>query len=645
MAIITKCKYCEKQAVASDGLCSYHHKERKYAEWLDNSDPNNLGIVKWCKELLPEFAFNQTPQFHKDLFLALLNLYNPRYVNKYERLLELISFRGSAKSTAANTLFVAYILANNGRKFKINYKGSIEEFRIEEKLITIVSETGNSAEEFTVRIRDAFSSSPRLRYYYALEIKDAIDAETGQWTRAAFKINDCFAVAVGSGQQVRGKVRGTSRITLLLADDIYSEKNTLTEKTREGTRTWWNNSVINSIDDLKGKVVLLGTILHDDTILIDCERNPQWKTIKVPLMGSVDKNGKVNISKFHRFIEKHLTIDWDKQECKLPYDDIEDKDERSLKQRQYFNAVQKSEDWELAWPDRADLYFIALKYKENVYNGTVSGFYQEYFHITRSPQDRRFKKDFFQHIKGYELEYKAGYNWLRLNDSGPWHPTVVEFGVDLSGTGSDDAVVTIVATLPDYRVIILHQVIGKFSIRDDVFNESGEDLRRNKVVMNRSALKKIGIVDECFRLSRRYRPNKIKVGIAAEEEQVLNEMRRVFEENRDYLTQIIGRKQTVREGKKEVRILNTMLPLYETRMVYHAPHLQKLEYQLEYLGSSDKDDCADSAEVAFFAVEWPPNISLEALEFVPSAIDPTVAHLYSPISLYSKSNNDWRTLF
>ena len=191
------CKLCENRAVANDGLCSYHHKERKYEEWLDNTDPDNLGIVKWVRELMPEFAYSKTPKFHEELFLDLLRLYDPEYTNKYERLYEFISFRESAKSTAANTLFVSYIVANNGRKFKIKIDGRVREFPIDERTIVIISEIAQSAEDFTVRIRDAFSTNERLRYYYRMEIKNAIDSDTGQWTRTAFKINNCFIQAVG----------------------------------------------------------------------------------------------------------------------------------------------------------------------------------------------------------------------------------------------------------------------------------------------------------------------------------------------------------------------------------------------------------------------------------------------------------------
>lgn len=594
------CKLCEKPVVAG-GLCATHYREAKINEWLDNSDPENLGIVKWCHEMMPEFAYDKTPWFHRKMFLDLLKLYNPNYRNKYERLYEFISFRESAKSTAANTLFASYILAHNGKKFKISTDEGIQEYAINEKLIVIVSETSTSAEEFTVRIRDAFSQSERLRYYYRVAISDAVDSITGQWTRSSFKFNDCYVQAVGSGQQIRGKVKGASRPTLLIADDIYSENNTITEERRARIKKWWNNSVMNSIDNVAGKVIVLGTILHDDTIIVELEKNPRWHTIKIEVMP---------VDNFHKFLEDHTKTDWDLGRCYLPYDDIEDKDARLALQKKYFDKVQSSYDWKLAWPERIDLFYLAIKYQEAVFNNSVSGLYQEYFHITQSPQERRFKKSYFQTLQPWELKYENYYTWIKVGGE-DWQICNVEFGVDLAGKGTDDAVITVLASLSDLRCLVLHQRIGKFSIRDDISQASSSDLRLNKVALSRGGIERIGIVDETFRLALRFHPSKIKVGVAGEEELIVDEMRRVFQENKLYKTYIYPRRQTALEGRKEQRIMNTCLPYYETRMVYHDPSLSKLEYQLEYLGKSSHDDAADSLECAFHNLDFPEKISYE----------------------------------
>ena len=64
-----------------------------------------------------------------------------------------------------------------------------------------------------------------------------------------------FVQGIGARQQIRGKVKGASRPTLVIADDIYSEETVITEESRAKIKRWWNNAVMNSIDNVKGKVV------------------------------------------------------------------------------------------------------------------------------------------------------------------------------------------------------------------------------------------------------------------------------------------------------------------------------------------------------------------------------------------------------
>lgn len=597
--------------------CKPHYIELKKAEWLDNSDINNLGIVKWARECLPEFAFNATPTFHIDIYYNYLRLYDPDFRNKYERLLGIEAFRESAKSTTRD-IFVSYVLAHNGETIKLKVGDDIKEFPIQESAIVIISQTSGSAEEFTVRIRNIFTESERLRWYYSFQITEALDSITGQWTRTAFKLNDCFVMAIGSKQMIRGRVKGFSRPSLVFGDDIYSETTVITEESRTSIRKWWNNAVMNSIDNLRGKVVLLGTILHEDTVIVDIERNPMWKTMKIPVMGYVDDSNEVNMDIFHEFIENHMKIDWETSTCILPFDEIKDEIERRSKQRLYYDKVQSQKDWQLRWPERIDLYFLALKFKESVYNNQVAGFYQEYFHIVIPPHEKRFTKDMMVKSPPYDFKHMHGYNWIRFNpdqyekeDDG-WIICNVEIGVDLAGTGKDEAVLSPVASLPDGRVIVLPQSSGKYSIRDDFRMDTSELLRRDKVQVSRSPeTTRVGVVDEAFRLALRYKPSVIKVGVSGEEELVVEEMRRVFQENGLYTVYIQSRPQTTREGRKEQRILGTLLPFYETRMVRHTSGLSKLEYQLEYLGRAKHDDCADALECAFFNLSFPENLSLK----------------------------------
>lgn len=599
-----KCSLCEKPSLKGNDLCRSHYTEANITRWLDNTDFNDdsKGIVAWAKENLTDYTPQSVPDIHRVLYRELLSLYNPVFTNKYERLFELIAFRGSGKSTAANFIFSMYIQAHNGRSFLFkNDEGEIESYQIDESLIVIVSETSSMAEDFVVRQRDEWSINKKLKYYYSFKIQDAIEEDTGQWTRRAYKFNSCFILGKGSGQQIRGQIKGASRPTCLLLDDIYSEESVKTEKSRANIKKWFYDSVFNTVDDLKGKVGLLGTIVHDDTVLVEVEKNDMWKTLKYPIMP---------LEKFEEF-KKLFKTNEDFKTCKLPFDEIENKVARAKKQKKHFLEIQKQNDWQLAWSDRLDLYYLALKYKEAVQNGKVNGMYQEYFHITISPSERRFTKSLFQRANA-EYQHKYGYNWLRLPDE-DWQICNIEFGVD-TGAGkvtSDNTVITITAVTHENKRFILNQVLGKFSLRDVVQNQKNKDA---SVCLDRAEITKIGVVDELYRQYLIFHPSKIKIGVAGSESLNSEEVMRVFRLMGVYDCIILDRKQSSVEGTKFERIINGLLGYYESKQVYHCFDADRLEYELEFLGKASNDDMADSAEVSFYYLPKPEYISMHSFE-------------------------------
>lgn len=646
-----KCKEigCRLVGNQSDGYCRKHHVNHKFDYWLDNTNPDDLGIVRWAKDTLPHYTYNETPHFHIDLYLMLLDLYDPIYENKYQRLRLYRGYRGSAKSSAANTIFAMYVIANNGKQMKIRkerpyitvlptgeeqieWKNEIIECTIREHLIVIISETATQAEEFTVRIRDEVKRNEVIRFYYDIAIENLMSNDN-KWTRTDFKFNDVAVVALGTGQQIRGKVKGFSRPTLVIFDDLYSEKTVITEESRQKIKDWFFNAAMNSIDDIAGKAILLGTILHDDTVLVILTKNRAWKMIEVPLMP---------LDMFHKLVADHIDFDWTTNSARLPFDEIDNEDLRLIKQKEYFSKVQQSFDWKISWPGRHNLLFIAQKYQTAVFERNVDGFYQEYFHKTKSPFTRQFKDYYFQKLTRYELKKVAGYLFVRFPETedpelARWNCCVCEFGIDLSsGEGKDFAVITVALFLSKARVIILKQFSGKWSIRDN------EGILTEKTSLNRAGIKTIGVADEAYRLSRDYHPSVIKVGTSSEEIAIRTEIERVFQLNDDYTTTILRRPQNKRDKDKSTRISTTLLNLYEAMRVWHCGQLPELEYQLEYLGKSDFDDNADSAEVAVWQHGEPEEI--DYTDITGEENDANPEH-YTPEELdeiFSEEEFDWR---
>lgn len=613
-----KCK-CGKNAV-KDGLCRKHWIESKEAVFLDNSNRDNIGILEWAKFMLPEYTPNSTPDIHRDISMLILELWDPIYTNRQLRQRNIISYRGSAKSTLVNMIISIYLLCHNGMKMKIKgIDGTVKEVLIDERFIVIASETGISAEDFTVRIRDELTTNEMLRYFYGLKIEDAIEADTGQWTRRAFKFNKCFLMGVGIGQQIRGKIKGAYRITTFLADDLYSENNIKTFESRRNVRYWFNNSAINSIDDLRGKAVVLGTILHEDTILVDNKNSKNWKTVEFPLMP---------IKNFEKFIKEHLDIDYQRSECRLPFEEEQEEFIRIKKQKEYYEKVENSFDWGLAWKDRTNLFTIALKFQELVEKRMVSSMYQEYFHVIVSETEKKFKKEYFQYMDGISFIRKYGLNWLLIEDENKtdtekrfqYVSVNVELGIDI-GSGSidgDDTSIAVVAVAPNRKHYVLDVKYGKLRMRDIEVN----------------SVKITGLFDEIIRLAIEYCPYKIKIGYAGDEKGYISLIRQYLEEANIYCM-VIGRPQTRQDGNKYERIARTLLHLYESRLVYHKRGMDKLEFQLEMLGKAKEDDLADALEVAVYHATVPMLLTIEQFE-------PQKTYR-RPFSKMINQNYDWRT--
>lgn len=576
--------FCGQKSV-HDGFCKQHLIEKNEQIFLDNTN-GNYGIIRWAKTMIPEWLPNKSPKFHFQILDELFRLFDPFYKNRYERQLNILSYRGSSKSTLINGIFLLYLITHNGKTMKIKgINNNTIEVVIDKRNIVIASETGSSAEDFVVRLRDELDTNGNLKYYYKYAIEDAIDDKTGQWTRRAFKINGCYVIGIGVGMQIRGKVKGASRPDLVIFDDIYSENNVKTKEGRDSVTKWFSRATSNTLDDLKGMSIFVGTVLHEDTVLVQNRKSKNWKTIQIPVM---------DLNEFKSIVDKHLVVNINAGLCKLPYDDIQNEFIRKSKQREYFSQVEKEEVTSLAWKERIDLYFLIIKYQEDLERNTLSGLYQEYFHVVVDESQKRIKSDYFNYLTNFECNYEHGYNWISGRINGDKEITNInvniEFGIDIGSGSISGDYTSITIAGKDYKenVYIIDTVFGRFGVADT---------------------DKIGLADELLRLYKRFRPSKVKIGYAGNEKNFIEIIRKHFDNENIYVP-VIGRVQAGNRTKEE-RIFSTLVYPYERKMVYHCRKLTDLETQLEFLGSTEFDDIADSCEVAVHGLQPGDNIKYE----------------------------------
>lgn len=616
---------CTLTAV-KDMKCRTHYIEDAFNRYLDNRnlrDPHR-GFFAFCKDMFPHWVTSKIANHHYAMVQGILELYNPIYSNYLNRQLMELIFREGAKSTL-NKLTLAYIIAMNGKKSRIMVDGEEIEILIEEKFIAFVSETEDVAVEFIDAVREEYMNNQMLNWCFPFPLESVTEEGTKQWSKKAYKINGLYVLARGWQQQFRGRLKGSSRITFLFADDVYSETNINTPEGRMKIRKKWSNGIKNSMDTLKGKIMWSATIIHEDTVTVDNIENPLWRKIILPIMP---------VEKFYQFQKLHM--DNKNGRYTMKFGEIKDFNERMKQQKFYYGQVQQQMDWELAWPERRDLYFVAMKFQEASAEGNISGFFQEFFHELIPESDRRFKEVYFQKLGNWEIIEINNQKHLKADAFDRPQPCKLIIGIDKSGDGqvgvTDNTVLTLIAVLKGKRVV-LYQIAGKFHARDYI---QGDMTARYKVIQDTSMVTVRGWMDEAIRLALRHDADEMRLGVAGQENADFTELNKICIEMK-VRTRLNLRQQTT---NKIERIFRTLLPLYESYSVWHADGLDMLEHELKVLGKGSKDDRPDSLEVACYGVNEPdaaPEEVSEELNYY-AFVD------QSKLSKFMGAIADWRTM-
>ncbi|KKN16785.1 hypothetical protein LCGC14_0972470 [marine sediment metagenome] len=159
--------------------------------------------------------------------------------------LELLAFRGSAKSTIASLALALWSAVTDRKNF-----------------IIILSDTFAQAKMHIQNIIYELENNELLiRDFGPFKLKE-------EWTST----NIILAVGVrilsrSRGQRIRGLRHKQYRPDLIVGDDLENNELVRTKEQRDKTSEWWNGEVIPAIDTDKGMVVLIGSLLHSDSLM------------------------------------------------------------------------------------------------------------------------------------------------------------------------------------------------------------------------------------------------------------------------------------------------------------------------------------------------------------------------------------------
>jgi len=106
------------------------------------------------------------------------------------------------------------------------------------------------------------------------------------WTKDMWVTSSGVAVMPrGAGQQVRGILYNNDRPDLIICDDLEDSEAVRSEDQRKKLKEWFFADVLGSIDKSKRdwKVIVIGTILHEDSLLENLLNDKEWKTIRLSI--------------------------------------------------------------------------------------------------------------------------------------------------------------------------------------------------------------------------------------------------------------------------------------------------------------------------------------------------------------------------
>jgi predicted phage terminase large subunit-like protein len=210
----------------------------------------------FCRTYFPHYVKKPNSRLHDYLYRRL-----PEIANSDKSETDAIAApRGEAKSTITSQLFVLWCVIAGRKKYPI-----------------IGMDAFDQAAIMLEAIKAELEFNPRL----ALDFPEAV-GQGRVWqagvivTRGNVKVE-----AVGSGKRIRGRRHGPHRPDLFIGDDLENDENVKTPEQRDKLQGWLTKAVLKlgGAGD-KFDTIIIGTILHYDSVLNRLLKNPLWTSAK-----------------------------------------------------------------------------------------------------------------------------------------------------------------------------------------------------------------------------------------------------------------------------------------------------------------------------------------------------------------------------
>lgn len=203
-------------------------------------------IMAFAELFFPHYLKHKTTQAHREIYDEILMRITHERGNK----IAIAAPRGFGKSTLITLIYIIYCICYG-----------VEQY------IVIVSNTASQAIQILDSIKRELRNNRDLMLAFPEICKVGKVSRLVHWQKDSIVVgNDVQVMALGSGQNIRGRRRGPNRPSLIIADDLENAKNTFSTTSREALREFFEKSVIMAgYEDTN--VILLGNLFHPYCLL------------------------------------------------------------------------------------------------------------------------------------------------------------------------------------------------------------------------------------------------------------------------------------------------------------------------------------------------------------------------------------------
>ena len=239
------------------------------ADNMVNDSKVRIGVVKDSFYMFFHFYFSHyvkypTADFQREIM---------RHLEENKKNLYVVAFRNSAKSSIITTAFPVWSILG----------------KLKKKFILIICQTSDQAKLHMSNLKSELENNEILKRDLG-----PFEEESDMWSIKGIRFSKSGAkIMIASiEQKIRGFRNNESRPDIIILDDIEDVASTRTRESRDKTYAWFKSELI-PVGDRGTRIIAIGNLLHDDSLLKRIEVEIEGKKLEGVFMSIpiVDKEG------------------------------------------------------------------------------------------------------------------------------------------------------------------------------------------------------------------------------------------------------------------------------------------------------------------------------------------------------------------